>query len=93
VDAAEVRRTNPPTVSLFGSDTAVWIRTPNGLPVGSPDASEARHHGDFDDDERTVKATLARMLNTAPPAANFHFASSVAALAGRRRALDDSLVR
>lgn len=93
VDAAEVRRTNPPTVPLFGSDTAVWIRTPNGLPVGSPDASEARHHGDFDDDERTVKATLARMLNTAPPAANFHFASSVAALAGRRRALDDSLVR
>jgi len=93
VDAAEVRRTNPPTVPLFGSNNAIWIRTPNGLPVGSPDASEARHHGDFDDDERTVKATLARILNASPSSAEFNFAPSVSALAGRRRALDNSLVR
>ena len=92
VDAAEIRRTNPPTVEIFGSEKATWIRTPNGLPVGSPDASEARHHGDFDDDERTVKATLARILNAPAPSATINCVTSVAALACRRRNLEDSLV-
>ena len=38
------------------------VLAPNGQPMGSPHASEATHHGDFDDDERTVAATFGRIL-------------------------------
>jgi Papain family cysteine protease len=38
------------------------ILAPNLDPQGSPTASTAKHHGDFDDDLATVKATLARVL-------------------------------
>jgi hypothetical protein len=41
------------------------VFSPNGQPMGSPYASEATHHGDFDDDERTVAATFGRILATA----------------------------
>ncbi|MEO6103447.1 MAG: glycoside hydrolase family 19 protein, partial [Pseudoxanthomonas sp.] len=33
------------------------VLSPNGEPLGSHAASEATHHGDFDDDEKTVTAT------------------------------------
>ena len=92
VDATEVRRGNPPTVPLFSSDQATWIRTPNGLPVGSPDASEARCHEAFDDDERTVKATLARILALKPPPDKLNFTASVSTLANRRHDLENSLL-
>lgn len=39
-----------------------WILSPNTVEIGSADASRSAHHGDFDDDEATVKATLARIL-------------------------------
>ena len=39
-----------------------WVRSPNGAPLGSADAARSAHHGSFDDDEATVRATLARML-------------------------------
>ena len=35
---------------------------PNDLPEGNPGASKAEHHGDFDNDQRTVLATLARIV-------------------------------
>src|SRR6185503_9922183 len=86
IDRDFVRENNPPSVSLLGLDYAVWIRSPNGLPEGSPDASNARHHGDFDDDIPTVKATLARILgSTMAPPASLEFAASPSALAHRRR--------
>jgi hypothetical protein len=39
-----------------------WVRAPNDLPAGAPGASGARRHGDFDDDQATVRGTLARVL-------------------------------
>ena len=41
---------------------AELVFAPNGQPMGSPYASEATHHGDFDDDQRTVAATFGRIL-------------------------------
>ncbi len=38
------------------------VLSPNGEPLGSHSASEATHHGDFDDDEKTVTATFTRIL-------------------------------
>ncbi|MCC6869895.1 MAG: hypothetical protein IT522_13840 [Burkholderiales bacterium] len=49
--------------ALFrGGAGTQWILTPNAQPVGAPDASRARRHGDFDDDPPTVRATLAHVL-------------------------------
>ncbi len=82
----EIKKTNPAVVPLFGLSTAVWIRSPNGLPAGeSPDASHARHHGDFDDDAATVKSTLARILDSSTVKATVTFASSASARRDRRR--------
>jgi len=47
---------------FFGSKRAAWVIAPNDRPAGSPDASRAVRHGDFDDDSATVRATLARIL-------------------------------
>ncbi len=49
--------------ALFAEGQGQWITAPNNAPAGSCDASAARHHGDFDNDEATVRATLARILN------------------------------
>jgi hypothetical protein len=57
---------DPELASLRAAPHAV-IRAPNQQPLGSPDASSARHHGDFDDDRPTFIATLARI--SPPPAA------------------------
>ncbi len=92
VDAGIVQQTNPATVPILGLEHAQWIRSPNGLPEGSRDASNSRRHGDFDDDKATVKATLARILDaTVPAASDLHFAHSNASLANRRRTLDAAL--
>lgn len=40
------------------------VMGPNDQPEGDPSASKAEHHGDFDNDLRTVLATLARMLGS-----------------------------
>ena len=47
---------------LFSSGKADWIRAPNAEP-NTANHSEARHHGDFDDDQATIAATIARILN------------------------------
>ncbi len=88
--------------ALFASGTADLVIAPNDQPPGSPGASAARHHGDFDDDARTVAATLARI---APPAAAPHgarppvaaavaetieFRPSESSLRERRKTIDDS---
>jgi hypothetical protein len=84
----KLRTGNPSTVPLFGLASAAWIRSPNGLPPGtSPDASHARRHGDFDDDEATVKSTLARILGAASTDMTIAFTSSASALRDRRRLL------
>ena len=61
-DGDAVREENPNEVQLpFGPD-AWWIRSPNNVSAGDLFASASRHHGDFDDDDATVKGTLARIL-------------------------------
>lgn len=49
--------------TLFKDGKADWVRSPNTDSPGSTKASRAIHHGDFDNDEATVKATLARILD------------------------------
>lgn len=65
-----------------------WIRSPNLLPGGDPGASHATAHGAFDDDEATVRSTLARVLRTAAaPSKGFDFHRSAAGGTGLRRSL------
>ena len=46
-------------VKLLGDG---WVHAPNTAAMGSPAASNARHHGDFHSDPATLRATLARIL-------------------------------
>jgi hypothetical protein len=71
------------------------ILAPNTEPEGSLSSSTARHHGDFDDDLPTVKATFARILQPTKPgtmaAVDLAFNSSASALRNRRLQLDRRL--
>lgn len=58
-----------------------WVRSPNQDPIGSADGARSSHHGDFDDDEATVRATLARVLGRDRTTAAISFARTGA---GRR---------
>ena len=70
------------------SGAVEWITSPNTQEVGDPGAAHATAHGDFDDDQATVRATLARILNApAAPAEAFAFHRSVAGAKGLRRSL------
>jgi len=48
--------------ALFRKQTADYVLAPNYEEEGSVKASRSNSHGGFDDDEATVKATLARIL-------------------------------
>ena len=48
---------------LFKRKTCRWVRAPNTFADGSPSASRAQHHSDFDDDATTLRATLAHILH------------------------------
>jgi hypothetical protein len=84
----DVLKKNPARVALCGLKNAEWVRSPNGLPAGGPDASHARHHGDFDGDAATVRATLARILGKSAAPAGFDFRCSPSAARARRAKLD-----
>lgn len=64
-----------------------WILAPNAGPAGSPDASSARRHGDFDDDENTLRATLARIIGTEASKGQFEFHASAASMSDKRHNL------
>ncbi|MBL8265774.1 C1 family peptidase [Steroidobacter sp.] len=53
--------------ALFKGDNADLVISPNNKAVNSIDASTALHHGDFDDDAATVRATLRRILGDGVP--------------------------
>lgn len=74
-------------MDLFESGQAEWITAPNAEPAGSPSASRARSHGDFDDDEATVRATLARILAGAPAGGPIRFERSAASRRAERETL------
>lgn len=59
-------RADTELLALFNKTSpraATWVLSPNTDDIGSATASRSAHHGDFDDDEATVKATLARILD------------------------------
>ncbi|HEY4101816.1 MAG TPA: C1 family peptidase [Gemmatimonadales bacterium] len=58
-----------------------WVVAPNDAAIGTVGASRAEHHGDFDDDEATVKATLRRIIGTSTATVETRFVRSAA---GRR---------
>lgn len=74
--------------ALFKGKKADWVLSPNAEPVGSINAAQASHHGDFDDDEATVKATLARIVGANTEVGDFAFERSAASLRGIRRHLE-----
>lgn len=49
--------------SLFEQEKADWVLSPNAEPLGTKRASRSQGHGEFDDDQATLQATLARILD------------------------------
>lgn len=49
-------------LGIFKNKNAEWILAPNSEAHGSRRESNARHHGDFDNDDATLRATLTRIL-------------------------------
>lgn len=86
---------DPELTGLFASGAADLVFSPNDAPTGAPNASRSAAHGDFDDDEATLKATLARILAATPagqraPEAGmaFDFHRSGSSMRSRREAID-----
>jgi hypothetical protein len=73
---------------IFKEKSAAWILSPNTKPLGTIDASQSTHHGDFDDDDATVKATLARILGKSSTKVEFTFQRSATSRRGVRRRID-----
>ncbi|RDJ98267.1 C1 family peptidase [Cupriavidus lacunae] len=69
---------------------ADWITTPNNVPRGDRNASRARHHGDFDNDEATVRATLARILGQMDTTQQVPISPSTSMLERRRHQVDQA---
>jgi len=80
---------------LFRRKGAELVLAPNTEPADTTASSTARHHGDFDDDNATVKSTLARILNkpAAEPAAGLDFHASASRMRQRRATLDRATER
>jgi len=75
--------------ALVGNKRLELILSPNDQRVGSTKASKSQHHGDFDDDEATVKATLARILDVGSTAGvGFKFHRSASSLRSKRMSAD-----
>ncbi|HEY3266048.1 MAG TPA: C1 family peptidase [Armatimonadota bacterium] len=76
---------NDPTRPRNGFE---WILAPNPNPSGSPSASAARHHGDFDDDVPTLLATLARIVGAESEPSSLSVKRSAVSVAERRGQVD-----
>ena len=74
-------------LTLLKSSKADWILAPNEKADGTMGASTSRHHGDFDDDGPTVKATFGRIIGAKQPDAQFNFKPSASKLRERRKKL------
>lgn len=82
-------KTDATTQGLVKSGKLDLVWAPNSAAIGSAKASRAQHHGDFDDDEATVKAMLARILDEGSAArTEFSFHRSAASLRARRAEAD-----
>lgn len=74
-------------LELFKRKDAEWILAPNNEPEASRRNSTARHHGDFDDDGPTVKATFARITNAGITEGDMAFARSASSQQAKREGL------
>ena len=74
---------------LFAAEdvNADWILAPNAEPAGSARRSDARSHGEFDDDQATLRATLAHILEQSRTATTFPIHRSASSLRDRRALL------
>ena len=76
-------------MALFKSGNADLVISPNNKPVNSIDAAASLHHGDFDDDTATVRATLRRMVgDVLPKNGAIKFQRSAASLRESRERAD-----
>ncbi len=77
---------------LFSRENTQLIVSPNNEIEGLILSSGAQHHGDFDDDKQTVRATLTHILNADRPAAvsvnELVFQRSGSSLRDRREMID-----
>jgi len=78
---------------LFRKRKAQLVIAPNNESEGLLISSEARHHGDFDDDRQTVQATMAHILGRSAdakdvPASQLEFHRSGSSLRDRRLQID-----
>jgi pimeloyl-ACP methyl ester carboxylesterase len=74
-------------MQLFERPNAEWVRAPNTVPDGKEGASRSAHHGDFDDDPSTLRATLARILDAKTDRSSFNFQRSASSASTIRRRL------
>ena len=74
-------------MQLFERPNAEWVRSPNTVPDGKEGASRSVHHGDFDDDASTLRATLARILDAKTDRSSFSFQRSASSASTIRRRL------
>lgn len=78
-------------MALFKAENASLVISPNNKPLNSIDASTSLHHGDFDDDSATVRATLRRILGDgAGKSEVINFQRSASSLRERRVRADKS---
>jgi hypothetical protein len=71
----------------LGGARAEWLQAPNTAEQGVFWHSTSRRHGDFDDDDATIKATLARILDASPKPMELRFHRSASSLKDRREQL------
>lgn len=71
--------------ALFAGKKHEWVLAPNDADAGSTLASRAKRHGDFDDDESTVRAVLARILGRGTVKSEFGFTRTGSSTKGRRK--------
>jgi hypothetical protein len=84
------KTTDRSVAALFRGTTpkADLVVSPNTEKVGSEGASRSMHHGDFDDDDATVRATFARILpKTKQRAGSIRFVRSASSLRESRKQL------
>jgi predicted alpha/beta hydrolase family esterase len=75
--------------ALFKDENASLVISPNNRPLNSIDASTSLHHGDFDDDPATVRATLRRILGDGQGKSEvINFQRSASSLRERRLGAD-----
>jgi len=70
---------------LFRSGSADWVKAPNNYRMGSIWSSKSSHHGDFDDDEPTLRSTLARILVVEQTDMALSISRSASSLSDRRK--------